>query len=117
MFKLKGEIKAINEEVQVTVKFKKKEFVLIDDSSQYPQFINFQLTQDRCALIDSYSVGQRISVDFNIRGREWTDKTGNLKYFNSFDVWRLEAEGQNTMNDIPPIPDAFDGGDEEVLPF
>ena len=117
MFTIKGEIKVINDTVQVTEKFTKREFVLIDDSSQYPQFINFQLTQDRCGLLDGFTVGQRISVDFNIRGREWTDKTGVVKYFNSFDVWRLEAEGQNTMHDIPPIPDAFDGGEEEVLPF
>ena len=42
MFKIKGEIKAIGEAVQVTEKFKKRAFVLIDDSSQYPQYINFQ---------------------------------------------------------------------------
>ena len=51
MFKIKGEIKVIGEAVQVTEKFKKRAFVLIDDSSQYLQYINFQLTQDRCELL------------------------------------------------------------------
>ena len=114
MFKIKGEIKAIGDAVQVTEKFKKRAFVLIDDSSQYPQFINFQLVQDKCELIDGFQVGQRIEVNFNLRGREWTDKNGIIKYFNTLDVWRLVYEESST--EIPPIPIL---PDEEVdtLPF
>ena len=114
MFKIKGEIKAIGEAVQVTEKFKKREFVLIDDSSQYPQYINFQLVQDKCELIDGFEVGQRIEVNFNLRGREWTDKSGIIKYFNTLDVWRIVYEESST--ETPPIPDLpNEEGDE--LPF
>ena len=114
MFKIKGEIKLIEEAVQVTEKFKKRAFVLIDDSSQYPQYINFQLTQDRCELLKDCQVGQRIEVNFNIKGREWTDKEGNIRYFNSLDVWRIVYEEASV--EIPPIPNLLD---EEVdtLPF
>ena len=113
MFKIKGEIKVIEEAVQVTEKFKKREFVLIDDSSQYPQFINFQLAQDKCNLIDGYQVGQRIEVNFNLRGREWTDKNGAVKYFNTLDVWRIANE--DSGSETPPISNLSD--DEETLPF
>jgi hypothetical protein len=119
MFKITGEIKVINDAVQVTDKFKKREFVLIDDSSQYPQFINFQLTQDRCSLLDAYQVGQRIEVDFNLRGREWTDKLGVVKYFNSLDAWRVAPEQQLSNTEIPSIPTNFleESGDADILPF
>ena len=114
MFKIKGEIKVIGEAVQVTEKFKKRAFVLIDDSSQYPQYINFQLVQDKCELIDGFHVGQRIEVNFNLRGREWTDKTGIIKYFNTLDVWRIVYEESST--EIPPIPILPDE-EGDTLPF
>ena len=117
MFKIKGEIKVIGDTVQVTEKFKKREFVLIDDSSQYPQYINFQLVQDKCELIDGFQVGQRIEVNFNLRGREWTDKTGAIKYFNTLDVWRIVYEESST--EIPPIPTFLESNEDdgETLPF
>ena len=117
MFKIKGEIKAIGEAVQVTEKFKKREFVLIDDSSQYPQYINFQLVQNKCELIDGFEVGQRIEVNFNLRGREWTDKTGAIKYFNTLDVWRIVSEDSGLER--PPIPTFLESNEDggETLPF
>ena len=114
MFKIKGEIKAICEAVQVTEKFKKREFVLIDDSSAYPQYINFQLVQDKCELIDGIQIGQRIEVNFNLRGREWTDKNGDLKYFNTLDVWRIVSEESSLeTSPIPTLPDK----EGDTLPF
>jgi hypothetical protein len=118
MFTITGEIKVIKETVQVTEKFKKREFVLIDDSSQYPQFISFQLTQDRCGLLDASNVGDRITVNFNLRGREWTDKQGVVKYFNSLEVWRVETGVSSPASDIPPMPSTFnDEEDDGGLPF
>ena len=43
MFKIEGKIKLINDEVKITDSFKKREFILEDNSSQYPQHISFQL--------------------------------------------------------------------------
>ena len=90
-----GKIKVITEAQQVSDKFKKREFVITDDSSsQYPQHISFQLTQDKCSLLDSYRVGEEVKVHFNLRGREWTSpKDGVVKYFNTLEAWRLEKIG------------------------
>lgn len=98
MFKLQGVVKMIGEEVQVTDKFKKREFVVIDSSSMYPQEISFQLAQDKCGLIDSVQEGQNIEVSFNIQGREWTSPTGEVKYFNTLDAWRIEPIGVAKMS-------------------
>ena len=60
-----GTLKVKNNEVQVSEKFRKREFVITDNSSQYPQFIQFQLTQDRCSLLDTFREGDEVKVYFN----------------------------------------------------
>ena len=94
MFKITGTIKVMNPTVQVSEKFSKREFVLTENTSQYPQDILFQAVQDRCALLDGMNVGEQIEVSFNLRGREWTSPQGEVKYFNSLDAWRIDKMGQ-----------------------
>jgi hypothetical protein len=91
-FQITGILKVKGAEQVVSDKFKKREFVLTDNQSQYPQHVSFQLAQDKCSLIDNFEVGQEIKVSFNLRGREWNDpKSGQIKYFNSLDAWRIES--------------------------
>jgi hypothetical protein len=100
-YKLTGVIKVLNPTVQVNEKFSKKEFVVTDNSTQYPQDISFQATQDKCAMLDSFQVGQNVEVSFNLRGRCWESPSGEEKYFNSLEAWKIEAVGNVTT------PDAF----------
>jgi len=116
MFNIKGEIKVIGEAIQITETFRKRDFVIVDNSSQYPQYISFQLTQDRCSVIDGFKQGQEVVVSFNIRGREWTDQEGNMKYFNSLDVCRIETQ-ERIIEPAPILPSFLDSEEEEVLPF
>ncbi|HTL81531.1 MAG TPA: DUF3127 domain-containing protein, partial [Bacteroidia bacterium] len=82
MFNITGILKLKTDEQKVSDRFRKRDFVLTDTSSQYPQHITFQLVQDRCSLIDNIPVGAEIRVFFNLRGREWTPKDGGpVKYF------------------------------------
>lgn len=115
-----GTLKVKNDEVQVSDKFKKREFVITDNSSQYPQFIQFQLTQDRCSLLESYKLGDELKVFFNIRGREWKNPQGEIKYFNSLEAWRLEAGANQSQAatpsaDVKAVP-ALDAQSDD-LPF
>ena len=93
-----GILKVKSEAQQISDKFKKREFVLTDNSSQYPQHISFQLTQDKCGLIDSYKIGDEVKVHFNLRGREWTSPKGEIKYFNTLEAWRLEGGAAASSN-------------------
>jgi hypothetical protein len=93
-----GTLKLKSETQQIKDTFKKREFVITDNSSQYPQHIMFELTQDKCSLLDGYQVGQEVKVYFNLRGREWTDKEGKVKYFNSLQAWKLENAGGGSTN-------------------
>lgn len=87
---LTGKIKFIGDVQQVSDKFRKRDFVVTDDSSQYPQHISIQVTQDKVVLLDDCKVGDEIKVHFNLRGREWTDPKGEVKYFNTIEAWRIE---------------------------
>lgn len=86
-----GILKVKMDAMQVSEKFKKREFIITDNSSQYPQHISFQLTQDKCGLLDQYKVGDELKVHFNLRGREWTSPKGEVKYFNTLEAWRIEG--------------------------
>lgn len=97
MFNITGTLKVKFPEQQVSDRFRKRDIVITDNSSQYPQHITFQLTQDKCGLIDAYNPGDEIRVFFNLRGREWNDpKTNQVKYFNTIEAWKIE--GVNTAN-------------------
>ena len=60
MYKLAGTVKVVNPTVQVSEKFSKREFVVSDTSGMYPQDILFQLTQDKCTLLDGVNVNDQI---------------------------------------------------------
>ncbi len=112
-----GILKVKGEAVQVSEKFKKREFVLTDNSSQYPQHLSIQLSQDKCSLIDSYNVGDEIKVHINLRGREWTSPKNETKYFNTIEAWRIEA-GVLSQKQPPTIEEsAVKQAAEDDLPF
>ena len=105
MFKLTGIVKVINDTVQVTEKFAKREFVISDTSSSYPQDILFQACQDKCMMLDGIAEGEQVQVSFNLRGREWTSPQGEIKYFNSLDAWRIEASSASNEHQSAPTKD------------
>lgn len=129
MFKLTGTVKVVNDTVQVSEKFSKREFVITDSSSMYPQDILFQLTQDKCSMVDGINVNDSVEVSFNLRGREWVSPQGEVRYFNTLDAWRVEKVGQgggipqggpSAMN-LAPTPSAIESAtseqEDDDLPF
>lgn len=90
-----GTIKVIGDTTQVTAKFQKRQLVLeLADNPKYPQLVEFQCTGDRCANLDEFNVGEKVRVEFSLRGREWNSPKGETKYFNTLDVWKLELIGE-----------------------
>ena len=97
-FELTGTLKLKKDEQKVSDSFKKREFVVTDNSSNYPQHILFQLKQDKCRLLDNYNPGDEVKVGFFISGREW-QKDGVTRYFTSLDAWRLEKVEKGSSSD------------------
>jgi len=110
---------------QVTERFRKREFVIeLTDNPRYPQMVMFQLTGDRCEQLDDIEVDDEVEIEFSLRGREWTSPSGDMKYFNSLDVWQVatvgkkqQASGGGTDDDPPPNTDEPPPGIDEDPPF
>lgn len=122
-----GKLEVKYDTVTVSEKFKKRDFVLATDlNTPYPNFIQIQLAQDKCAMIDNYNIGDELKVQINITGRLWASPTGN-KYFNTITAWRIEKVGNtpNAVNETshsnstqaqtPVFNNAVD--DDDSLPF
>lgn len=121
MYQLSGIVKVLNDTQQVTDTFQKREFVVTDASSQYPQDILFQAVQGNCDKLNDVNVGDQITVSFNLRGREWTSPQGEVKYFNSLDAWNIVKAGAGAPAAAPQAPSAspetqIEEGDDD-LPF
>ena len=87
--------------------FRKRELVVTTEE-QYPQHIMIEFVQDKSDLLNNYAVGQDVKVSINLRGREWTNPQGEVKYFNSIQGWRIESlqPAQPESAAIPPVPPA-----------
>ena len=111
-YKLTGTIKVIHDTVQISEKFAKREFVVTDNDSMYPQDISLQLTQEKVSILDNYSVGESVEVSFNLNGREWTSPQGEVKYFNTLNAWRIEK-----LDVSKPNTEQAATKDDDDLPF
>lgn len=90
---LQGTIKRIGDIETFNSGFQKKELILLTEE-QYPQPINIEFLQDKVDILNAYKVGESIKVGINIRGREWTNPQGEVKYFNSITAWKIEKLGK-----------------------
>ena len=88
-YKAEGKIEKIFDSETKGASFQVRQFVIEVSDGQYPQMVAFQLVQDKCTLIDDYSEGVMIEVDFDLRGREW-----NGKYFTNLQAWRIGRAGE-----------------------
>ena len=101
---ISGIIKLINKTKEYGSNGFKKREIVVTTQEQYPQNIMVEFIQDRCELLDAFNTGDFVKVDINLRGREWVNKDGETKYFNSIQGWRIEKT-QQEGNPLPPIPD------------
>lgn len=102
-FSIRGKLHKKFDTQQIKETFRKREFVVeYVDNPMYPQYIPFQLIQDKVDMIEPFQEGQELQVEFNLRGREWTSPQGEIKYFMSLDAWRIQA----VVAEAPPTPSA-----------
>ncbi|MCC5840203.1 MAG: DUF3127 domain-containing protein [Opitutales bacterium] len=114
-YQLNGTIKLISDTQTFPSGFSKREFVVTTDD-KFPQDIKLECLKEKGALLDNVKEGERVTVHFDLNGREY-----NGKYFVNLTAWKLEAGGASG----PAAPDdAFpedttdygSSGDEEI-PF
>jgi len=105
--------------------FRKREIVVTTEE-QYPQHIMVEFVQDKTELLNNFTVGQSVKISINLRGREWTNPQGEVKYFNSIQGWRIEnLQAEQPAEGMPPVPpaeafapaDNLNEEDHDDLPF
>jgi hypothetical protein len=132
-----GEIVAIFPLRQVTEKFAVRDFAvkIAEGNPKYPQTVLFQAQGEEaldtlagCAEMDY------VEVEWELKGRAWTNKEGETKYFNTVRAFkihdvRLSSPGdtkgdaptpprpQPSTKTAPPPKDAQESLDSDLMPF
>ncbi|MCD8482406.1 MAG: DUF3127 domain-containing protein [Verrucomicrobia bacterium] len=82
--------------------FTKREFVVTTDE-RFPQDIKLDLLKEKTDLVNGYKVGDAVTVQFDLRGREY-----NGRYYNDLTAWKIErGAGSSSAEDGAPdwVPD------------
>jgi hypothetical protein len=117
-FEITGKVIEIYPVVQVSDKFRKREFVIekkeSGNTAVFIDYLKFQLVQDKCDLINESFLQEEIKIFFNLKGNKW-ERDGKINYFTNLDAWKIEKASsagreQNfstnkPLEDIPPEND------------
>jgi hypothetical protein len=72
----------------------KKRTIVIATKEQYVQYVPIDFVQDKCSILDKYSVGQDVKISVNVRGNEYQGK-----YYVSLNGWRIENLSSGTPSE------------------
>lgn len=125
-YQITGKVAEVYPVNRVNERFRKREFVIEHKDSgsgqAYVDFIKFQLTQDKCEIIDESWLRQDVTVTFNVKGNRW-EKNGMVNYItnlNALTVTRgitVTDNGQQAIRN-PTLEDAPSPSPElDDLPF
>ena len=124
-FEITGKVIDVFPVIQVSDKFRKREFVIekkeSGGSAVFVDYIKFQLVQDKCDLINESFLNEDVKIWFNLKGNRW-ERDGKVNYFTNLDAWKIEkmtAQGRDqnvpsnqALEDLPP-----DNEELSDLPF
>lgn len=118
-YELTGKVKLIQEAQTFSSGFTKREMVVTVEDGNYPQDISLEFLKDKISLLDGVSVGQNVTVTFDLRGREY-----NGRYFNNLVGWKIQTDSavadEAHFQSAPPADQfdnsPFDSMDDDI-PF
>lgn len=109
-FQITGKIEQIGEVTMKTSNnggqsFQSREFVLDatrfnpETGEPWENHPKFELSSRNVNIIDGFQVGQRVTVDFVVRGAKYPDKkTGEIKYFTTISAFRITPDDQQQQS-------------------
>ena len=114
---LKGKVFEVFELVEVSDRFRKREFVVEVNSSSYNgtfiEYIKLQTVQDKCDLLDDVEKGDLVVVKWTLSGRKWGKKPDE-KYFtnvNTLDISIITKSEGEAYSDV--IEDQLPLGEQD----
>lgn len=113
-FELVGTVKVVLDPQTFPSGFSKREVVVTPENERFPNDIPVSFAKDRAKLLDPLKPGERVKIQFDLRGREY-----NGRYFVNCEGWKLERIDETES--VPETPDesAFsqDSGLPDDMPF
>jgi hypothetical protein len=100
----------------------KKRTIVIATNEQYVQHIPIDFVQDKCSILDKYTIGEEVKISVNVRGNEYQGK-----FYVSLNGWKIEKLDTSKQSPEPvektaefaPAPSPMSSNQEEPddLPF
>lgn len=88
MYEFTGTIKEIFDEQTWSSGFSKREFVVTSEGERFPQDIKFEVVKDKTEQLGSVSKGDKVKVNFDLRGNEYKGK-----YYVNLNAWKITPVG------------------------
>lgn len=88
--------------------FRKQEIVL-ECGDKYPSPVIFQITGDNIEKFNVQAGAVVYDVCYNLKGREWNPPEGDVKYYNSLEIWKLSHTEQKSQPLPPGVTPTMNG--------
>lgn len=89
MPQLVGTIKRIEDLKQYSDTFKAQDLILVTEE-QFSQTIVIQFSQDKVVLLQNYKPGEKVKIDYNLKGKESVKDGKPPMVFNTVSGWKIE---------------------------
>ena len=111
---IKGEIKFVDEVREFGNNgFRKHQVVVETGDGRWDNPVPVEFTKDSIEKSQDLQVGDKVSIDARVNGREWTGKDGVTKWFTSRNGYKVEKEGGGGEKAVDePDSSSFDTYDE-----
>ena len=87
-----------------------KRILVLKTTGDYPQTLPFEFVKDKVSLLDDLTVGQVVTVDYDIRGNEY-----NGRYYVNLSAWRIDKT--ESVNDVTANAARAEVKGSDDLPF
>jgi len=109
-----GKVLKIGKVQEVGEKKFKKRAILIEETikgkdKDFTNTVYAEFTQDKCAVLDNFKVGQMVEVSINVKSTEYQGK-----YFTNLNAFAIKEAGSSSSTSKSKVDTFEDSGD---LPF
>jgi hypothetical protein len=104
---IKGTVHHIGYTEVISDKFSKR-LLVVATEDKFNNLAPIEFTKEKTGLLDGLQIGQSVSVEANVGGREYSGK-----YYPSITGWKLNAGQQASA----PTPQVFEEEENTTLPF
>lgn len=109
---IKGEVKFVDEIREYGANgFKKHQVVVETGDGRWDNPIPVEFIKDSIQKSKDLEVGNKVTIEARINGREWQGKDGVTKWFTSISGYKVDVDGTSD-NAITPDSSSFDTYDE-----